>query len=112
MSARTVTTERTERSRIRGSILSGERDYSILHSVQTGSESHAASYNWDLLPRGLSGRGVKLTTNLYLVKKIQLSLQQAVEAPTFSRQSAHRWQSGCQPYPQEHSWYVFLLEAE
>jgi hypothetical protein len=41
-----------------------------------------------------------------------------VEAPTFSRQSAHRWRWGCQPYapaylyPQEDSWYSFLLEAE
>jgi hypothetical protein len=39
-------------------------------------------------------------------------------APTFSRQSAHRWQWGCQPYAQntlylqEDSWYSFLLEAE
>jgi hypothetical protein len=39
-------------------------------------------------------------------------------APTFSRQSAHRWRRGCQPYsptalyPQEDSWYPFLLEAE
>jgi hypothetical protein len=41
-----------------------------------------------------------------------------VEAPTFSRQSAHRWRWGCQPYapaalyPQGDSWYSFLLEAE
>jgi hypothetical protein len=41
-----------------------------------------------------------------------------VEAPTFSRQLAHRWRWGCQPhmpatlYPQEDSWYSFLLEAE
>jgi hypothetical protein len=47
-----------------------------------------------------------------------VSLQQAVEAPTFSRQSAHRWRCGCQPYPptalypQEDSWYSFLLKAE
>jgi hypothetical protein len=40
-----------------------------------------------------------------------------VEAPTFSRQSAHRWR-WCQAYalaalyPQEDSWYSFLLEAE
>jgi hypothetical protein len=41
-----------------------------------------------------------------------------VEASTFSRQSAHRWRWGCQPYAlvtfyaQEDSWYSFLLEAE
>jgi hypothetical protein len=35
-----------------------------------------------------------------------------------SRQSAHRWRWGCQPhapatlYPQEDTWYSFLLEAE
>jgi hypothetical protein len=39
-----------------------------------------------------------------------------VEPPTFSRQSAHRWRSDCQPYApvtlhtQEDSWYSFLLE--
>jgi hypothetical protein len=38
----------------------------------------------------------------------------AVEASTFSRQSAHRWRWECQPYapaslyPQEDSWYSFL----
>jgi hypothetical protein len=37
-----------------------------------------------------------------------------VEAPTFSRQSAHRWRWGFQPYasaafhPQEYSWYTYL----
>jgi hypothetical protein len=42
----------------------------------------------------------------------------AVEAPTFSRQSAHRWRESCQPYepaalyPQDGSWYSFLLEAD
>jgi hypothetical protein len=36
----------------------------------------------------------------------------------FSRQSAHRWRWGCQPYapatlyPQEDSWYSLLLQAE
>jgi hypothetical protein len=41
-----------------------------------------------------------------------------VEAPTSSRQSAQRWRWGWQPYvlaalyPQEDSWYWFILEAE
>jgi hypothetical protein len=41
-----------------------------------------------------------------------------VEAPTFSRHSAHRWRWGCQPYapasfyPPEDSWYSFLLATE
>jgi hypothetical protein len=41
-----------------------------------------------------------------------------VEASTFSRHSAHRWRYGCQPYapvtlyPQEYSWYSFLLQAK
>jgi hypothetical protein len=41
-----------------------------------------------------------------------------VEAPTFSRKSAQKWRWGCQAYapaafyPQEDSWYSFLLEAE
>jgi hypothetical protein len=41
-----------------------------------------------------------------------------VEAPTFSRKSAHRGRWGCQLYapaviyPQEVSWYSFLLEAD
>jgi hypothetical protein len=41
-----------------------------------------------------------------------------VEAPKFSRQSAHRWRWGSQPYapaalyPQEYSWYSFLVDAE
>jgi hypothetical protein len=41
-----------------------------------------------------------------------------VEASTLSRQSAHRWRWGCQPYApaafyqQESSWYSLLLEAE
>jgi hypothetical protein len=34
-----------------------------------------------------------------------------VEAPTFSRQSAHRWRWGCQPYASA-ALYSFLLEAE
>jgi hypothetical protein len=30
--------------------------------------------------------------------QVKLSLQQAVEAPTFFRQSSHRWRWVCQPY--------------
>jgi hypothetical protein len=41
-----------------------------------------------------------------------------VEAPTFTRQSAHRWRWSCQPYApaalylQENYWHSFLLDAE
>jgi hypothetical protein len=41
-----------------------------------------------------------------------------VEAPTYYRQSVHRWRWDCQLYapttlyPQEDSWYPFLLEVE
>jgi hypothetical protein len=59
-------------------------------------------------------------------KKIKLSCNRLwrpvllwdVQALTFSRQLAHRWRWGCQPYfpaaldAQEHSWYSLLLEAE
>jgi hypothetical protein len=59
----------------------------------------------------------------FLWKQVKLSLWRPialwdVEAPTSSRQSAHRWRWGCQPYApaalylQEDSWYSFLLEAE
>jgi hypothetical protein len=39
------------------------------------------------------------------------------KVPTFSGQSAHRWQWGCEPYglathSQEDFWYSFLLGAE
>jgi hypothetical protein len=58
--------------------------------------------------------------------QVKLSLQQAVEAhrvvrrrgSTFSKQSAHRWRWGRQPYAPaalcvlENSWYSFLLKAE
>jgi hypothetical protein len=61
------------------------------------------------------------------VRKVKLSLYQAVEAHRvvrrrgfhiFSRQSAHRWRWGGRPcvpvalYLQDDSWYSFLLEAE
>jgi hypothetical protein len=45
-------------------------------------------------------------------------LVEAVEAPPIFRYSTHRWREGCQPYtlavfyPQENSWYSFMLEAE
>jgi hypothetical protein len=45
-----------------------------------------------------------------------------IEEPTLSRQSAHRWQEGCQPYVSAAAllprkiffcfWYSFLLEPE
>jgi hypothetical protein len=86
-----------------------------------------------------SGCGVKLTAHLRLVLRIRIvdpylhsptRLQGYpcngrwkpigllyVEAPTFSRQSNYKWRWG-QPhapaalYPQEESWYWFLLETE
>jgi hypothetical protein len=59
--------------------------------------------------------GGKVTGEMKQVdKKVMISLQQAVEAPTFSRQSAYRWRRSqlhmaTTLYPQEDSWYSFLL---
>jgi hypothetical protein len=50
----------------------GAKAFSLLHSVQTGSVAHPASYpmgSMGLFPRGQSGRGVKLTTHLHLVPR-------------------------------------------
>jgi hypothetical protein len=61
----------------------------------------------------------------YYIKKVKVSRNRPwrprrlwnVEALTFSRQSAHRWRWGCQPYApaalylQEDSWYSFLLRG-
>jgi hypothetical protein len=46
----------------------------LFHSVQTGSEAHPASYSIGArkFPLGESGRGVKLTTHLYLVPKSRI----------------------------------------
>jgi hypothetical protein len=46
------------------------QDFSLLHSVQNGSQAHPASYQMgtgDFSPGGQSSRGVKLTTHLHLV---------------------------------------------
>jgi hypothetical protein len=68
-------------------------------------------------------------TDKYDIKKekVKLSLQQAVEPyrvvrvkdPTLSRQLAHRWSYGCQPYAPAAIYsqeiffcFCFLLEAE
>jgi hypothetical protein len=43
----------------------GERDFSLLHSVQTGSGAHPASYpmgTGGYFPEGKAARGVKLTS--------------------------------------------------
>jgi hypothetical protein len=45
-------------------------DFSLLHSVQTGSGAHPASYPMRTgvpFPGGLSGRGLKLNTHFHLV---------------------------------------------
>jgi hypothetical protein len=46
------------------------KDFSVLHSVQSGSGAHPASYTMSiggLFPRGESGRRVRLTTHLHLM---------------------------------------------
>jgi hypothetical protein len=62
-----------------------------------------------------SGCRQPIQTGVTIGKAIPVT---GVEAPTFSKQSAHRWRRGCLPYApaalylQEDSWYSFLLEAE
>jgi hypothetical protein len=67
----------------------------VLYTIKTKEAKIKLSLNWQWRPIGLWD----------------------VEAPTFSRQSAGRWRWDYQPYtpaahyPQEDSWYSFLLEA-
>jgi hypothetical protein len=45
------------------------RDYSFIYTVQTSNGTHRASYSMrteGLYHRGLSGRGLKLTTHLHI----------------------------------------------
>jgi hypothetical protein len=52
----------------------GVRDFSLLHSVQTGSSTHPASYpvGKGTLSLGVKwGTGVKLTTHLHLVLRVR-----------------------------------------
>jgi hypothetical protein len=54
-------------------------DIYLLHSVQTGSEAHPASYPMGI--EGKAGRGVKLTTRFHLVprsKMVQLYLHSTI----------------------------------
>jgi hypothetical protein len=81
--------------------------------MKTVHSSSGTTWNWMLASRLV----------LVIYKEIDLLWRPiglwGVEAPTFSRQSAHRWRWGCQPhmpadrpFPQEVSWYWFLLGAK
>jgi hypothetical protein len=55
--------------------LVGEINFSLLHNIQTGSGAHPTSYPMDTVdcfPRGKYGRGIKLTTELYLVLRLRI----------------------------------------
>jgi hypothetical protein len=45
-------------------------------------------------------------------KKVNLTLQQAMEAPTFAIQSTHRWQWGCQPYTRDRCTAIVIQKLE
>jgi hypothetical protein len=84
----------------------------------------------DCLRLAIHGRHFTVEVDCKKVKKkkrkVKLSLYspwrpvglREVDASTFFWHSAHRWRQGCQPYapaaiyPDEDSWYSFLLEAE
>jgi hypothetical protein len=53
--------------------LSGVRDFSILHSLQTGPGVHPASYTTDsgVFPRGTSGRELKMTIHSHTVSRFK-----------------------------------------
>jgi hypothetical protein len=78
--------------------------------------SGGQSSPWAVAPRGRK-EGRKEGSFLFNRPWRSMGLW-AIEAPTFSRQLAHRRQWGCRPYmlaapyPQEDFWYSFLLEAE
>jgi hypothetical protein len=59
-----------------GSVPSRVKDFSLLHSVQTGSGGHPASYTvgtWGgSFPGGKSGRSVNLTTHLNLMLRSRI----------------------------------------
>jgi hypothetical protein len=52
----------------------GEKDFSLFHSVQTGSAVHLASYPVGTVYfiRRQCGRGVKMTTHLHLVLRLKM----------------------------------------
>jgi hypothetical protein len=55
--------------------LPGTRDFSLLHSVQTGSESHPAFFpigNGACFPGGKADGGVQLTTQFHLMSRLTI----------------------------------------
>jgi hypothetical protein len=55
--------------------LARERDFSLLHRIQMGSEAHPAYYpkgTGGSLPRGKVVRGIKLTTQLHPVLRSRI----------------------------------------
>ena len=60
---------------VRSSNPVGARYFSFFENVQTGCGAHTASYSvgTGVLPRGYSGRSVKLTAHLHLVPRLRMS---------------------------------------
>jgi hypothetical protein len=88
-------------------------------SQEVGLEMNAEKTKYVLMSRHQNAgqtRNIKVKVMLSLLTGHEKLWD--VEAPTFSTQLAHRRRWGCQLhvpaalYPQEDSWYSFLLEAE
>jgi hypothetical protein len=67
-----------------------ERNCSLVHNIQTGSEAHPASYPMDMgrsFPGGKADGREKLTTHLHLVPRLRM-VKIYLHSPMSSRRSA------------------------